>query len=189
MAEQKIIIPLNEKSYKILIGIMGKYKLQENDDEALVKVKEGKLFNENIAIQLTRNLMLEKISNVEFLNALHENLKTEKETTKKIALDIVNTLIPALEKVPEDKLKEYNSRNNPENEITEKEPVIEGPGKKNTPPKKLPYSKKVEIPNVEENAKHMEKSEALQKARTVIPQSTQPKPQNSSPDTYREPIE
>jgi len=106
--QKKIIIPLDEKSHSVLVGIVGKYKLQENMEDILKKAKEHTSFNEAVLIKLTRDFMLEKLSNKQFLDALHESFKTPKETTKNIALDIINNLIPTLEKIPEDKLAEHN---------------------------------------------------------------------------------
>lgn len=109
MPEQKnMVIPFDDKARVVLSTIIEKYKLQEDEETAFKKLAEKKSLNQTVMIKLTRDLMTEKISNKEFLDALHENFKTEKEVTKNIALDIINNLIPILEKIPEDKLQENN---------------------------------------------------------------------------------
>ncbi len=195
MAKEKDkIIPLNEKSELELRRIIEKYKLKETDEEAIKKIHAYKIFNENIVIQITRNLMTEKISNHEFLDALHKELKTSKEVTKSLATDIVNDLIPLLKTYTEEELKSYRSTPEPEKELAIKPVPVAPP----TPAPKLPYSKKIEIPDVEDNAANMQKAEGnrlrqgsgepQQKARTVIPQ-TPDASKRSEPDPYKEQLE
>jgi hydroxymethylpyrimidine pyrophosphatase-like HAD family hydrolase len=160
--------------------------------------------------------MLEKISNKEFLDALHKELKISKETTKSIALDIVNNLIPLLEKVPEDQLKEYNRKklgleknnSNTEEVKYKKEDFQEAllqkiRGNLNTSAldekeEELPappYIKKVPITNVEKNAKKMRDegkniiTEKKEQIYTTKEQETQVQSQEIKPDPYKEPVE
>ncbi len=204
--EKNIAILRNEKSDTILIGILEKYKLQETDGVVLKKAISHELFNETIVIGLTRDLILEKISNKGFLDALHKELKTSKEVTKNIALDIINNLIPLLEKVPEDKLEEYNRKNRPKLKINKEDTEKSATEKKEafarakeelmkkigvapagaTPSDEapMPYTKNPDIADVEENAKTIEHVQQKTESAPVIE-----KPTEKKVDPYKEPVD
>lgn len=198
MAETKdIVIPLDEKSYAVLLGIIEKHKLVEDEKEVLEKAQTHAPFNETVAIGLTRGLILEKISNQEFLDGLHKELKLSKEEVKNLAIDIADNLIPLLEKIPEDHLEAYNRKktleqNPPEDSLgkedgknstqelilakinknnAEKEVIKTTAQEKNQP---HPYTKNVGVKSVEENAKKMEKNLTSQKEEIIAKEHEEP---------------
>ena len=219
MTEQKIknniVIPLDEKSENVLIEIVKKHKLEETENQAFEKVKLGKHFNDGLIINLVRELLLDKINNIQFLNTLQSELKITREKTKNLSLDIINDLIPLLKKIPADKLQEYSRQKRDdderlENNIRVKELInrqsaataqelliakLKGSipdddfDKKEIIRKGLekPYEvKKVEVKDVEEVAKNIKK----QREETAHPSTTGAGLQNKGQtDRYREATE
>ena len=132
MTEQKnnMVILFSKEALVVLYDIKKKHKLEESHEEILKKLQGNKVSKINILVNLTRDLMTEKVSNKEFFDALHKELEISAETTKNLAIDIMHNLIPLLEKIPEDQLEEYNRKKtelereseNPEEEVA--------PGKK-----------------------------------------------------------
>lgn len=108
--QEKIIIPIDEVSNAVLFDIEKKYNLEETVEEIVEVAKNHEPLKVNIILNLTRDFMIEKISNNEFLDILHKKLKTSEGVTKNIALDIFHNLIPLLKKIPESRLVEYNKK-------------------------------------------------------------------------------
>jgi len=205
MAEQKnIIVSFNEKAITVLGNIESKYSLEENLEEAVKALRENKPFKINILVNLTRNLMVEKISNTGFLDALQKELKISKETTKNLALDIMDNLVPLLEKIPEDQLEEYNRKKSEverKNEETEtpkdekeklKEDLLEKLREHQNMPKEpepeepppVPQVKKVTVEDVDKNAQKIQHIQQKEKPATPVE-----KVEQAPPDPYKEPIE
>ncbi len=190
-----IIVIFSAEADNVLADLIKKYNLQEGEDAAFDDTEKDIDPKEIILINLIEGFVLEKISNTEFLEALHKGLGTSKETTKNIALDIVHNLIPLLEKVPEDKLEEYNrKKSEPErkkmaqeekteskkedfqeellNKIRASAPIQEQELKEEPP---APGVKKVDITDVEKNA------EKIKQERKPIVSGTQPEVKPATP--------
>ena len=93
-----------------LFGILKKYDLIENDEQVVKNIQERRHPKETMLVIIIKNFVMGKISNHQFLDALHKELKISKETTKNLAIDIMENLIPVLEKIPEGELGEYNNK-------------------------------------------------------------------------------
>ena len=212
MTKQKsnnIIIPLDEKSEAVLLEIIKKNNLEENDEQAFEKIKAHKPLNETVVIKLTRDLIVGRISAKEFAESLHRKLNISIEKTKMIAKDIINNLIPLLEKIPEDRLEDYNRKkklSEVQEEIEEKQKL---PSKSSTQDiilEKIRQSapvqiveeqkpaigvKKVKIKDVEENAERIKKEKKWGREKTgeEVKKSAENIEKKEESDDYREAIE
>ncbi len=220
MREQKdIIVVFNEKAASVLSDIEKKYNLEENEEETLRVLEGHGLFRMNIIVKFTRDFATGKISAKEFAESLYKGLGVSKQTIVDVARDIRYTLIPLLEKVPEDKLQEYNRKKskterkskNEEGKTEEKkreefrrtkeellkkigaEIIAPEPQPEKTPP--MPYVKKIPITSVEENAENMGQmgqNTITQQKESILAKGAVKKreePQNKTSDSYREPVE
>jgi len=147
--------------------------LPESNQEYVDKLTKEVEPRMKIARDAAIAMFEKKVPENKVAELLAKHLETSPEIAKKIVVDINQKLIPYAKVITDEE--------EPKRETAK-------PAAPTPPPPKMPYSKKIEIPNVEENAANMEKSEQLQKARTVIPQPETPKPQGA-PDPYKEPIE
>ncbi|OGZ69317.1 MAG: hypothetical protein A3D44_02560 [Candidatus Staskawiczbacteria bacterium RIFCSPHIGHO2_02_FULL_42_22] len=203
--EKNTIIPFSKNATDILYGIEKKYKLEETREETIQRIHNHKIHKINIVATLVRNFILEEISNTEFLDALHKELHISKEAVKNLAIDIVDNLIPLLEKIPEDQLEEYNRKKrskekNKEADVKKTENKkgefqeqllnkirgdvnIPKPEPKETPA--TPNLKKPEIEDVEDNAKDIQHVQQ-KKEETVVPPTLK---EEKKADPYQEPVE
>ncbi|MBM3206725.1 MAG: hypothetical protein FJZ43_03845 [Candidatus Staskawiczbacteria bacterium] len=203
-----IVIPLNEKSEAVLLDIIKKHRLEETDEKAFEKVRAHKLFNDGATLKLVRDLLSEKINNIQFFDALQSELGISKEATKNLAIDIMQKLVPLLEKIPEDKLQEYNRKKRDDIERREDEKrIIEATKLKKSSQELLleklkglipdddfdkkelekPYEvKKVEVKDVEEVAKRIKEQREKSGHIGTTGGDLQRKGQS---DKYREPAE
>ncbi|MEK7664118.1 MAG: hypothetical protein AAB340_01570 [Patescibacteria group bacterium] len=210
MINKNLTIPLNEEAISILDEIEKKYHLEESDDELIEIIDKDKPIRTVILTNLAIDLVLEKISNHEFLDGLQKNLGLSKDQTKSLALDVVNKLLPLLKPFTDEEIRRYRSTPEPnlptENEkvknpkeLTTQELLIEKI-KQSIPDEKLKEAsdrqqetdnnqqamvKKVEVKDVEENAEDLKK----QREETTRPGTTGGHINKGQTDKYREPIE
>jgi|SRR3989344_648387 len=209
--QQKILVVFPEKADLEFSEIIKKYHLNEEEDSSSSSIflKDS---NAVIILNLIRYFVSEKISAKELLENLRKELGVPKETVKNIALDIFDNLIPLLEKVPENELKEYNhkksgtERKNENQEIESEEERREAISKaKEELLRKLranvtiekpialaPTVKKTEISDVEENAEKIKTERqpilSAKPENPAVPPPETPKPP-TKPDPYKEPVE
>lgn len=163
MDKKGLVIIFTKEADVTLDDIMGKYKLRETDDEIL-NYKAGYTPKVVIIDRLTQDFVKEKISTEEFLNRLHADLNISPETTKMLAKDIIQDLIPLLDKVPEGKLEEYNTKKDEGKGAQEgalAQEILKKINAKRDIPVAEPETKenpvaKVPTTNVEENAKQIQ---------------------------------
>ena len=159
------------------------------------KISQDKESRAFIIKDATLVILQKKVPEKKLVEFLEKHLETSKETAEKIVQDIKTKLIPFAkissaedlaienqkEKYREDLLKKINTnRNIPTTNEEEKAP--------------LPYYKKTDIADVEKNSENMsregkniiteEKSKFQKRA-----EENKELPQNTIPDTYREPVE
>jgi len=214
MDKKDLVIIFTKEADTVLDEIMEKYNLQETDDKVLDD--DEKNLPKIVTIDyLVKDFVKEKISTEKFLDGLSKGLNIPPETTKLMAKDIIQDLIPLLDKVSEDGLEEYNTKKDEEDkkknqggtlaqEILRKISAKRGiPDTTAKEPQENPV-KEVGISNVEENAKHMDKQSINTPQPNVSPQKEDSspnqgqtkkvandklEPEKKGPDTYREPIE
>ncbi len=128
---------------------------------------------------------------------LKKDLHMHQKQAEELANDIKNKIVPLTEIITKEEPEEETSQNTAQElmlaRINKMLPKPETPKTIPLPPvEKLPYGKKIEIEDVEDNAAAMEKSDKLEeekrKARTVIPQ-IEKKPDTGEPDPYKESLE
>jgi len=239
--QKKIRVLFPREAMSKLADILKKYALVESDEKLLKRLQKGSYSKETILITTIKDLLMEKISNHQFLDILHKELDISKEATKKLATDAGNNLIPILKKIPENQLEEYNQKRfeleegllkkqrevewkkekaerlaqiekkdliaqiertdeaKKESFQIAKKELLKKIGVKANAPKpepeakpNLPYSKKIEIKSVEENAKQMtnEGKNITTKESAGLPQKDAvPQEPQKKPDAYQEPIE
>ncbi|MCX6722851.1 MAG: hypothetical protein NT094_02150 [Candidatus Staskawiczbacteria bacterium] len=183
MDEQKnnIRVLFTIKANSGLEDIMKNFKLEETPEKAEKKDNEDKLSNIVIIDHLAKDFARETILEKDLINSLQKDLEVSQQIAEQISKEIITKIVPFLEKVPEEKFKDHNFREEiskkvfeteeeKKEEITQtKNNIIEQTNNITTPPKRLPRIKTPIIPE-------------------EIKQPTQPnKPKK--PDSYREPIE
>lgn len=175
--KQNIIVPLSEKADLVVSNLIERHGLEENEEETLKKLKENKLFNSSIIVKLTRDFVKETISEKELVESLKKGLEIPQQAAEKISKDIINNLVPLLEKIPEKELRETK---------TEKEvgggPTITMPVKPPIDLEKVPPKK--EIPEPTFNKPLQVKKPPTPK----IPEEIKETKTSKKGDTYREPI-
>ncbi|OGZ63722.1 MAG: hypothetical protein A3A98_00315 [Candidatus Staskawiczbacteria bacterium RIFCSPLOWO2_01_FULL_40_39] len=161
---QRIVFNLPEDTtiVEVIDEILKNNGLEENNKEFINKLKQEKEPKFSVAKDAAITLAQKKIPEKKLIELLAKHLETSKENAEKIVRDIKQKLIPYAKKVPTE-------------EPLKKKEIIQAESQKSP----LPYSKKIETANVEENA------EKLQKARTVIQQ----KEESKGPDSYRETLD
>jgi hypothetical protein len=213
--QKNIAVLFDEKSETALSEIIKKYDLEEHGEEIFKKIKEHRMFNDSVIVHVVMDFMMGKISTRQFLEGLHKGLSISKEETKALSVDIMDNLIPLLEKIPEDELEEYNRKKtleergeNPEDAVDKENFQKELLEKiRKTVPEPEPESEKTDIPEV--NLKEIEtedvdkNAEKLKTGRepivTAEPQGPAPKsgwqpnkeeapPAPKADDRYREEI-
>ncbi len=113
MNQQKnIIVLFNEKGELVFSDMVKKYNLEESDEEDFKKLQEGKLSLEVMVKKTIRAFVGGIITLEDFQISLEKILQRDKQTINTISKDIIENLLPLLEKVPEDKLGEYNHKRN-----------------------------------------------------------------------------
>ncbi len=170
--EIHFVIPGDTSVVDVIYEILTNNQLPETPSEKFQKTIVGVESRFRIIRDASLVLAAKKAPENKIVELLSSHLGTSPETAQKILADIKQKLIPYAKRISDEEPK--------------REPVK--PAAPPAPAPKLPYSKEIEIKNVEENAKNMIKSEELRKVKTVIPQQNN-RPASSEPDTYREPIE
>lgn len=134
MAEEKnIIIPFSEKADLVVSNIIEKYGLKENEEKTLKKLKENKLFNSNIIVKLTREFVKGTISEEELIGLFKKELEISQQIAEKISKDIMDNLVPLLEKIPEEELGKTNIEKGVTEKIITATPIKPPMGLKKTP--------------------------------------------------------
>lgn len=103
--KNNIRIIFTEKADLVLEQIMERFNLEESLEELAKINREGKLFKVVIMNRLVRDFAKEIISKEELIESLQKDLKISQQTAETISKDIINNLVPLLEKIPEEQLK------------------------------------------------------------------------------------
>src|SRR3989344_1559936 len=102
--QENIRILFPKETTSKLTDILKRYNLIESDELVLKTMQERKYSKETLLVITIRDFVMGKTSNHQFLDTLHKELGTSKEVTKNLAIDIVDNLVPLLEKIPENQL-------------------------------------------------------------------------------------
>lgn len=190
-----IAIIFSQKSQANLLDIFKKYNLEENDEEWIKKLNEGAPKNIDTVVDLVRKFSEKEITEKDFETSLRKGLNLDEQTAKKVLTDITTYVVPFLRKLPVQNIeagilpKEMIDEEDPDsNKLiakpqpsvnflppTETKKIITGPiPKMDTTKTDVPKRRPKKAPvATEEMAKPVQA----------------PPPQQSGPDTYREPIE
>lgn len=191
MIEQNNIrIIFTEKADLYLEQIIKNFNLEESFEESAKRNREGKLFNVVIVNHLVRDFAKEIISEKELIDSIQKEMEVSRQTAETISKDIVNNLVPLLEKIPEEQLKKQPFiEQAPLENLETSEPVI-----KIKPPIGIPQTgeaykpddnkKDFIIKKPEKADKPLEKKEEIKKPLKQVEKRI--KKQN---DSYREPTE
>ncbi len=208
--QKKIRIIFTKKADLALLEIIKRYDLEENEEQRFKKSQNKSPFNIVILNHLIRNFFEESISEKDLTDSLQKDLEVSRQIAEKISKEIIDNLVPFLEKVPEEKLKdpifiEELSKKILGTEIIEKkkEDIKEKDVDlfpKNTPQTNIiePIEKKTLMSGEETinriklspkknelKSTSVRKPIILEKNKEIIFQTKQSK----GPDSYREPIE
>jgi len=183
------------KASAALDAIVKNYNLEETSEEFLRKTNERKFSNEVIIDHLSKDFTLGKISGIDLTDSVQREMSVPPETAGKISKEIINNIIPYLEKVPEEKLKDSAFVEELEKKVfgatgTDAITTIKPAKEESTDffPKARPL-KPIDRP-IEKNTPPFKKRENTEKPTTpgkikkYMPQQKQPK----GPDNYREVI-
>lgn len=114
MTEQKNIrVIFTEKADIILSDIIKKYGLQETEDETFKKFKEGKLPKIIIIDHLTKDFTKGTITEKELISSLQKDLNIPQQIAQEITKEIINNLVPLLEKISGEQLEKDNLKDQP----------------------------------------------------------------------------
>jgi hypothetical protein len=203
---------LTDKGDFVILDILKNNGLEESDEDYYNKSVNGKEPRFDIVKDTAVTIAQKKISEKKLVELLQKHLETSQSTAQKIVADIKEKLLPLLKIYPEEKFSDPVFREKVSEEIFGHEEESGPEIKKRTdellqrirPNQNIStqnqeelssYDKKVEIKNVEENAKNMQQkgiqrpketqgSEEQKKVKTVIPPD-----QKKGPDDYRETID
>jgi|SRR3989344_68237 len=124
MIKQKnIIVIFNERAELSFSSIIKRYNLEENEEDDLKKLMEGKLSTLVIIKKIIRAFVGEIITKKDFDDSLQKVLHRDEQIVKIISKDIMENLVPLLDKVSEDKLQEYNRKKRLTERIEEEYPL------------------------------------------------------------------
>lgn len=206
--QQKILTIFTDKGQSVFSGMMRKYDLDQNQEELFAALEKGQPFKEEMLKEMIRMLAKEVISEKDFTDALQKALRINLETAKQITTDVVTNLLPLIDKVPENKLEEYNKKKDQELEDQKNTFADEllrkiRAGKGGQPeaanqPAPVNRVKKIPIGNVEENAEQLQKTrqpiasggkETVMRATTPTPPRppAAPAPEKSAQDIAADP--
>jgi hypothetical protein len=208
MPEQKnnIRVLFTPKADSALDDIISAFNLEETPEEFIKINIEGKLPKIVIIDRLTQGFAKGTISEKDLINSLQKDLAVPQQTAEKISKEIITKIVPFLEKVPEENLKDPafvdeiaqkifgEVKEKPKMELGEGESLDISP-KFGTPANVVVPTERI-VPTTEEkqktkNATPQKKQERIKKpampeeVKETAPQIRQTK----GPDSYREPIE
>lgn len=205
--DNKIIFFTN-KAEKALEEIIKKFNLEESLEEFVEKEKNKKLSNIVLIDSLAKNFGLGEISDREVSKKLQQEVGLGKEVAEEITKEIIEKVVPFLEKVEEEKLKDSSYIEKLYKKISDIENYREEPTKEKTEdffPKidleeittETPKENKLVDPEIKIEEKSSidintipPKKEKIKKPITTYPDIEQKKaPQKTGSDTYRESIE
>ena len=184
MNEQtKILIIFTEKADLMLSSIIKKYALQETETEAFKKYKAGKLPKIVILDHLAGNFALKIISENDLVVSLQKELETTQQIAENISKDIINNLVPLLDKVSEDQLENYNLKKQPNSGS-----IVPSPKINENPPTILGKLETISPNPTTTKTKIIEAPRASKKIEKKLPEKNI-NIQKMGPDSYRESIE
>lgn len=105
--KQKILIMFTEEAELYFSTIMEKYNLNESEESRTQKLLEGNLSKVGVIKKIIKGFVGNVISKEDFNASLAKTLSTDEKTTEMISKDITENLLPLIDKVTEDQLKEY----------------------------------------------------------------------------------
>ncbi len=167
MTENKFKLRFSEKIQEAIAKLVVQYSLKIDlnlDLSERLKRPDPEL----VIFKLAKRMVNKEGQFKDISEILKKDLGMSQEKADALAQDIKNQIVPLTD-------------------IIELEEPKRVPAPVAPPAPKLPYGKKIEIPDVEENAALMPEKE-MQKARTVLPQ-TERKPDTGVPDPYKEALE
>ena len=197
---KKIVFDLPEEAVlgDIFDEILKNNNLEETTEDFFASIKNNQDPRVLILIDAAKIIFQKKIPEEKIIELLQKHLDVSKEAAEKIVVDIKQKITPYVKEVSIDNIDNKSIK-----EISAQEFILEKI-KKNMPNQQPSYSqisetekvKKVEIKNVEENAKNLKKSDLRDEVKTQqiskeenSNKNTIEQPKDNKKDVYREPIE
>ena len=108
MNEQKnnVRVLFTVKANSGLNDIIKKFGLEETMEESVKRMQKGKLAKMVVIDHLSKDFALGTISEKDLVSSLKDDLEISQQTAGQISKDILTNIIPFLEKVPEEKVKD-----------------------------------------------------------------------------------
>ncbi len=169
MMGNKYQLNFSDDTQQAISKLVDKYSLRFDPNADLLERLE-KEDPELVIFKLAKKILNREGSFGDISEMLKKDLRIPQEKADELAQDIKNKIVPLTDIIVPEEPK--------------REPVAVVP-----PAPKLPYGKKIEIENVEENARIMAEAEGLRKTRTVISQEVNRKPTDGTLDPYKEALE
>ena len=174
MDENKIVL-FQQETAPIIATIIKKYGLEETPEVAFQKLKEGKLFNAGIILNLAQDVVLKKIDDLKFISSLIEEFKISQDVAENILKDIQENLIAGATETDAPIEKHEEVKNLTEQSAQQAKDIVSN------------IKMDEELGEIEEPEKELPKTKVMEKE---LPEKITESPkQASGPDSYREPIE
>ena len=100
--QNNIRVIFTDKAHSALDDIIKKFDLTESIEEDIKRTKEGKLSKIVIINHLSKDFALEKIPEKDLTAFLQKDLEASPQIAIDIAKEIINQIVPLLEKIPEE---------------------------------------------------------------------------------------
>lgn len=183
--EKNIRIVFTERADLVLLEIMKRYNLEENDEKRAKNLKEGRVSNIVIIDRLTKEFAKKSILEKTLVESLKKELVITQQVAERISKDIINNIVPLLERFTEEEL----AREKKEKEEIIEKPITATPIK---PPIGLEKTPKEEVSKLtSEKPQVSKKSSFTELTEKTIPEKKKNKDIKTTKkeDIYREPIE
>ena len=161
---KNIQIVFTEKAENALSDLMVNFKLEETDAEYIEKTKNKKPSNIVVLDNLAKDFALGVASEKDIIISLQNIVGVSQQNANQITKEIINKIVPFLEKVPEEKFQDNNFVDGLEKKVFG---VFEEP----------------------KNNFSFEKNTIVEKSNTLPKKPVIQTTQKQGPDNYREPIE
>lgn len=138
-----MLIIFTQNAELLFLNLLKKYNLEENEDQSFEYLEKGLEPREVMIKKTIRAFAGGVILEKDLIDSFKKITKSDQDMAEKISKDIIENLIPLLDKVPEDQLSQYNLK---------KEQKAPRKPTKLQVEKEIPLVKKVNVTSVEENA-------------------------------------
>jgi len=187
----------------IIDGLLEKYKLKENPDQALKKMTEGKFFNGGIILNAAKSVVMDELNTTTLPSYLKDQMQISDTEAADLSKDILEKLVAGAEVVDTPDEPEYTEPQTPKVNIqieeadkmpimptAEPTPATETPAP--APTNASPISATETNPQIKTTTNRKRALPKKEVASPAAPETAAPEPKvkmKRGPDAYRESIE